>query len=121
MTSALPSAQALLGKVGLTAPAAPSLPKSFDESTPRTTPPLSPSLGAQPLADEQLLLASTLLDSAAENAPPVSLNGFRLTLGDVVATARRNREVRIDDAPAIKARVDESVAFLKSKVRWATS
>lgn len=118
MTTALPSAQQLLGKVGLAAPAAPSLPKSFDESTPRTTPPLSPSLGAQPLADEQLLLASTLLDSAAEDAPPVALNGYRLTLGDVVATARRNREVKIDDAPAIKARVDESVAFLKSKVSY---
>ncbi|ORY75067.1 L-Aspartase-like protein [Leucosporidium creatinivorum] len=116
MTTALPSAQTLLGKVGLTPPAVPSLPKSFDESTPRTTPPLSPSLGATPLADEQLLLASTLLDAVAEDAPPVSLNGFRLTLGDVVATARKGKKVKIDDAPAIKARVDESVAFLKSKL-----
>lgn len=102
---------ALLSKVGL-APA-PALPTSFDH-TPRTTPPLSPTLAATSLPDEQLLLASQLLDSAED--APVALNGFRLTLGEVVAAARRNKQVKIDGAEEIKNRIDESVAFLKSKV-----
>ena len=104
---------ALLAKVGLAAPAAPALPTSFDY-TPKTTPPLSPTLAATSLPDEQLLLASQLLDSAED--APVALNGFRLTLGEVVAAARHNKAVKIDGAEEIKNRIDESVAFLKSKV-----
>lgn len=99
---------------------APSLPTSFNEATPRTTPPLSPTLHAAVSSqDEQLLLATQLLDSAhvdtAKDASPVALDGWKLTLGEVVAAARFSRKVRIDDAPAIKARIDESVDFLKSK------
>lgn len=110
-------ASALLSKTGL-APAAPALPSSY-QSTPKTTPPLSPSLKAANVADEQLLLASQLLDEDAPGAK-VALTGFRLTLGEVVAAARRGKEVVIDDAPAIKNRIDESVAFLKSKVSAAS-
>lgn len=51
----------------------------------------------------------------------VSLSGFGLSLGGVVAGARRKAEVVIDKSPALLARIDESVAFLKSKVRSPAS
>jgi phenylalanine ammonia-lyase len=115
-TTSLP--QSLIDKVHAVLPA-PALPKRFDESTPRTTPPLSPSLhAAVNQHDEQLLLATQLLDSTASTKAEsvVALDGFKLTLGEVVAAARHHKRVKIDDAPAIKARIDESVDFLRSKV-----
>ena len=64
----------------------------------------------------QLNLAESLL------APqPVVLSGFDLTLGSVVAGARFRRDVTIDESPALLSRIDESVAFLKSKVRFCCS
>ena len=109
--------QALMEKVTAVLPTPP-LPKRFDESTPRTTPPLSPTLHAAVNShDEQLLLATQLLDSTTpKNEAGVALDGFKLTLGEVVAASRFKKKVKIDDAPAIKSRIDESVDFLRSKV-----
>lgn len=120
-TTSLP--QELFAKVGAMLPT-PSLPKRFDESTPRTTPPLSPTLhAATNQHDEQLLLATQLLDSttSTQNEASVALDGYKLTIGDVVAASRFHKKVKIDDAPAIKARIDESVDFLRSKVRSTSS
>ena len=71
-------------------------------------------LSATPESDthQQLALATTLLSQSKS----VALDGYALTLGDVVAVARHNKDVSIDANPLIKDRVDESVAFLKSKV-----
>lgn len=64
----------------------------------------------------QLSLAEGLLAPQS-----VVLSGFDLTLGSVVAGARLRKDVTIDESPALLSRIDESVAFLKSKVRLCRS
>jgi phenylalanine ammonia-lyase len=46
----------------------------------------------------------------------VQVDGYTLTLGDVVAVARNGRACEMSADGRIKERIDQSVAFLKSKV-----
>ncbi|KAM0793291.1 hypothetical protein ACM66B_000751 [Microbotryomycetes sp. NB124-2] len=95
------------------APRAESLPRRFVD-TPRTTPPLSPSLQASAMSDDHLLLASAML--AADQSDVVVLDGYKLTLEQVVLAGRHRKQAKISDAPEIKNRIDESVEFLKSRL-----
>lgn len=61
----------------------------------------------------QLALARALLDDAQTD---VSLTGHHLALGNVVGAARRDSKVTIDSTGDIKAKIEESVLFLKGKV-----
>ncbi|KAK4057992.1 hypothetical protein OIO90_000731 [Microbotryomycetes sp. JL221] len=108
MPAAIPS---LPAKVA--APRAESLPRRYQD-TPRTTPPLSPSLEASAMSDDHLLLASAML--ASDQSDVISLDGYKLTLEQVVMAGRHRKNVEIDNAPAIKSRIDESVEFLKSRL-----
>lgn len=88
-------------------------------NTTTTTPHLSASPSDAGASIEQLHLAAGLINSKRsvdDDDTVVLLDGYRLSLGDVVAAARRHKKVRIDEQPAIKARIDESVEYLKSKV-----
>ncbi|SCZ90831.1 BZ3500_MvSof-1268-A1-R1_Chr1-3g02294 [Microbotryum saponariae] len=98
------------------------VPSAFqlDGHTPQATPPLSPSLApTTPTSPAvQLVLAADLLarDSAVTTSEAtIKLNGYRLTLGEVVAASRRHANVTIDYEAAEK-RIKDSVDFLKSKL-----
>lgn len=95
-------------KATMPAPMLNSLPPS--EST-HSTPPLSPRLKAT-TTDEHLSLAADLLAFTKS----VKIDGYGLTLGEVVAVARDYKDVGIDENPAISGRIADSVEFLKSKV-----
>ena len=60
----------------------------------------------------QSQLAADLLESHSNG---VELTGYDLTIGKVVAAARKGKEVRLGEAEEIRTRIDESVAFLQSK------
>lgn len=82
------------------------------EST-HSTPPLSPHLKATTsTSEEHLALAADLLSFTKS----VKIDGYGLTLGEVVAVARDYKDVAIDANPAISGRISDSVDFLKSKV-----
>jgi hypothetical protein len=63
--------------------------------------------------------SSTQFDLAADllqdHSAGVELSGYGLTIGKVVAAARKGKEVRLGEAQEIRQRIDESVAFLQSK------
>lgn len=63
-------------------------------------------------SSSQVDLASDLLD---EHTGGVELSGHGLTIAKVVAAARKGQEVRLGQAPEIRQRIDDSVAFLQSK------
>lgn len=75
--------------------------------------PASPHHKATHSASVQLALARALLDDAQTD---VSLTGHHLALGNVVGAARRDSKVTIDSTGDIKAKIEESVLFLKGKV-----
>ncbi|GAA6059874.1 hypothetical protein JCM10212_007079 [Sporobolomyces blumeae] len=64
--------------------------------------------------DRQLDLAAQLL--AAAHVDDVELTGYDLSLAKVVAAARKGKHVELGRDGAIRARIDESVAFLQSKL-----
>lgn len=67
-------------------------------------------------AQHHLALAAQMLPAAKPDSTRVALTGYGLTLGEVVAGARHGTPVAIDETPEIVGRIDESVAFLKSKL-----
>lgn len=84
-------------------------------TTPDVSPPPSHNgVSASSPEEQQLDLAAGLVTSAKV----VKLDGYTLSLAEVVAVARNQRPCVIDSHPAIKARIDDSVEFLKSKVRY---
>lgn len=45
----------------------------------------------------------------------IKLDGYTLTLGDVVGAARRGRTVKVADSPQIREKIDASVEFLRTQ------
>ncbi|KAL8286207.1 hypothetical protein RQP46_004695 [Phenoliferia psychrophenolica] len=65
--------------------------------------------------DVQLAIARQLVDDARAESS-VTLTGAHLSLGAVVGAARHAAKVTIDDTGNIKATIEESIKFLKSKL-----
>ncbi|GAA5981344.1 hypothetical protein JCM10908_004076 [Rhodotorula pacifica] len=55
-----------------------------------------------------------LADSGATDQ--IKLDGYTLTLGDVVGAARRGRTVKVADSPHIREKIDASVEFLRTQL-----
>ncbi|GAA5861329.1 hypothetical protein JCM1840_005336 [Sporobolomyces johnsonii] len=77
------------------------------------TPAATTSLLLPNLEDEQLHVAAGLL---ATDGDRIELTGFGLSVGAVVEAARKGKAVKLGDDPAIRTRIEASVAFLKSKL-----
>ena len=45
----------------------------------------------------------------------IKLDGYTLSLGDVVGAARRGRSVKVADNPHIREKIDASVEFLRTQ------
>lgn len=74
--------------------------------------PSSPDLRGTSVPDIQLAIARDLLDDNTD----VSLTGYTLSLGGVVGVARHKTPVSISSSNEIRSKIDQSVAFLQSKV-----
>ncbi|GAA5949814.1 hypothetical protein JCM3765_007701 [Sporobolomyces pararoseus] len=55
-------------------------------------------------------------DLLQDHSAGVELSGYGLTIGKVVAAARKGKEVRLGESQEIRQRIDDSVAFLQSKL-----
>ncbi|GAA5918439.1 hypothetical protein JCM1841_003967 [Sporobolomyces salmonicolor] len=76
------------------------------------TPAATASLLLPNLKDEQLHVAAGLLVADGR----IDLTGHGLSVGAVVEAARKGKAVRLGDDPAIRTRIEASVAFLQSKL-----
>lgn len=59
------------------------------------------------------LVERILADAGATDQ--IKLDGYTLTLGDIVGAARRGRTVNVADRPDIREKIDASVEFLRTQ------
>ncbi|KAM0746878.1 phenylalanine ammonia-lyase [Meredithblackwellia eburnea MCA 4105] len=84
-----------------------------DDDQPGSQSPRPPSPAAATHQQQQLNITRELLQDSDRH---VNLTGHALTLGSIVAAARHRKTADIDLTAGIKETIDESVAFLKSKL-----
>lgn len=83
---------------------------SGTDSTPSSPP--NGSLKGSNRSEQHLSLTEDLLHDTKK----VELDGYVLSLGEVVAVGRNGVEAAISDDEGIKGRIEESVEFLRTKV-----
>lgn len=79
-----------------------------------SSPPNGSLKGSLRTADQHLSLTEDLLLDTKK----VELDGYGLSLGEVVAVGRNGVEAKISDDEGIKGRIEESVEFLRTKVSF---